>query len=313
MRVCKAARVGVKEWLRRLPGFVLCGGYTGGTQGCVSEAWRLDLATLRWEPMPALVTARSHHACCTVRGTIVVLGGRGGVTSFDRRTSTVEMLSEEQGAFVNLQALSCSIIFGASAIAVEESDSAAGQVLLFSGQVLSEGIESEVHLMDLAAGTCTRQPDMLHARHHFATARLRDGRVVCAGGQNSSNSTAEVYGPPVQAAPNGPWTWKEMPAMSVGRLGCGGCLMSDGRFAVLGGYSNGQSTSSCEALVVGDDDHWQPLAPMHDSRRFFACAAVAGCVIVAGGLGQIQLKSTTRCWIGGSGFRATYLTTVKIS
>ena len=64
--------------------------------------------------------------------------------------------------------------------------------------------------------------------------------------------------------------------------------MSDGRFAVLGGHSNfGAVTSSCEALATGDDDeHWQPLLPMHDSRSGFACAAVAGCVIVAGGWGR---------------------------
>ena len=47
--------------------------------------WRLNPATLQWEPMPALVTARDGHACCVVRGTLVVLGGNtsalGGLTS----------------------------------------------------------------------------------------------------------------------------------------------------------------------------------------------------------------------------------------
>ena len=72
MRVCRAARVGAKEWLRTLPGLVVCGGYAGGDRW-VSDVWRLDLATLRWEPMPALLSARSDHACCAVRGTLVVL------------------------------------------------------------------------------------------------------------------------------------------------------------------------------------------------------------------------------------------------
>jgi hypothetical protein len=74
--------------------------------------------------------------------------------------------------------------------------------------------------------------------------------------------------------------------MSAGRYGCSGCVMSDGRFAVLGGMlSNGVPTASCEALVVDDGDtHWEPLPPMHAARDFFACGAVAGCVIVAGGL-----------------------------
>jgi hypothetical protein len=63
--------------------------------------------------------------------------------------------------------------------------------------------------------------------------------------------------------------------------------MSDGRFAVLGGDTNGVETSSCEALAIGDDDkHWVPLLPMHDPRYGFACVAVAGCIIVAGGVGR---------------------------
>jgi hypothetical protein len=68
--------------------------------------------------------------------------------------------------------------------------------------------------------------------------------------------------------------------------------MSDGRFAVLGGWSvGGGDTSSCEALVIGDDDeHWVPLLPMHVARYHFACAAVAGCVIVAGGEGNDSVE-----------------------
>ena len=94
------------------------------------------------------------------------------------------------------------------------------------------------------------------------------------------------------------WTWTELPAMSVGRYGCCGCVMSDGRFAVLGGegiYSAGginsaEGVSSCEALVMGAAAHWEPLSPMHDSRCIFACAAVAGCVIVAGGISETSTE-----------------------
>jgi hypothetical protein len=79
--------------------------------------------------------------------------------------------------------------------------------------------------------------------------------------------------------------------MSAVRYGCRGCVMSDGRFAVLGGQGIlGGTLSSCEALVMGDAAHWEPLPPMHDSRYFFACAAVAGCVIVAGGRGRTSAE-----------------------
>jgi hypothetical protein len=82
--------------------------------------------------------------------------------------------------------------------------------------------------------------------------------------------------------------------MSAVRYACCGCVMSNGRFAVLGGQGMDPgslySLSSCEALVMGDAAHWVPLPPMHDSRGFFACTAVAGCVIVAGGTGRTSAE-----------------------
>jgi hypothetical protein len=182
----------------------------------VNGVWRLDLATLRWEPMPALATARYGHACCAVRGTLVVLGG---VTSAGRLTSSVEMFSSEQGAFVALPALSCGGIDGAAAIAVEESDSAAGQVLLLGGLTL-QGAVSTVHLVDLATGVCTPgRPDLLRSRENFAAARLLGGGIVCAGGFGGGPQSAEVWGPPVQGAPDAAWIWRQLPAMSVWRHG----------------------------------------------------------------------------------------------
>jgi hypothetical protein len=280
MRVCRAARVGAKEFLSTLPGLVVCG---GNSQGGVARdgVWRLDMATLRWEGMPGrLVTARSTHSCCAVRGKLVVLGGR---TSAGGISSSVEMLSPEEGAFVDLPPLSRGAIYGATAIAVEESDSAAGQVLLLGGVMQGGAVSTTVHLVDLATGVCTPdRPDLLRSRFHFAAAGLPGGVNVCAGG--TGDSSAEVWGPPVQEAPDAAWTWRQLPAMGVGHFGCRGCVMSDGCFAVLGGHTNGVVTSSCEALSIGDDDeHWVPLPPMHDSRDSFACAAVTGCIIVAGG------------------------------
>jgi hypothetical protein len=130
MRVCKASHAGGKEHLRTLPGLVVCGGSASGER--VSDALKLDLARMRWDPRPTLVTARSRHVCCAVRGALVVLGGS---TAEGDVTSSVEMLSpsEEGGAFVDLPPLSSGGIFGAAAIAVDESDSTAGQVLVLGG------------------------------------------------------------------------------------------------------------------------------------------------------------------------------------
>jgi len=123
----------------------------------------------------------------------------------------------------------------------------------------------------------------------FAAARLPDRCVVCAGGADASHtilSSVEVLEPSAQGATDATWTWRELPALSVERYGCCGCVLSDGRLVVLGGAnSNRKIFSSCEALAVGDGEYWERLPPMHDARAHFACAAVARCIIVAGGRG----------------------------
>jgi hypothetical protein len=283
MLVCRAACAGAKESLATLPGLDVCGGRTGGG-GPVSDVRRLNLATLRWETMPSLLHARKHHACCTVRGALVVLGGE---TSGGEVTSSVEMLSEGKEAFTALPPLSCGEITDVAAITVEESGSVAGQVLLLGGHTGDLGVMSTVHLVDLATGVCTPpQPNLLVARGMFAVARLPDECVVCAGGIGGNYATlssAEILQPPAQGTIYAAWTQRELPALSVERYSCRGCVLSDGRFAVLGGVNNGgQILSSCEASAVGDGEHWEHSPPMHNARTGFACAAVAGCIIVVG-------------------------------
>jgi hypothetical protein len=220
---------------------------------------------------------------------VCVAARAGGHTTTS--TSSVEMLSEETGQFVNLPPLSCGAIEGSVAIVVEEKYSVAGQVLLIGVYMSGSGAQSAMYLVDLATGACAPQPAQLNnARRHHAAARQPDtGRIVCAGGLGGQSPTdsAVVYGPPVQGAPNPAWTWTDLPPMSVGRYACRGCVMSDSRFAVLGGAGvNYFPTSSCEALVISEEGaQWEPMSPMHDPRSNFACGAVAGCIIVAGGRG----------------------------
>jgi hypothetical protein len=129
---------------------------------------------------------------------------------------------------------------------------------------------------------------LLQARWDFATAPLPDGGIIYAGG--TGGTTVEMLQRSMQGALDAAWAGREMPAMSAGRDGCSGCMLSDGRFAVLGGYTNSTPVacrSSCEALTLGGDGHWSPLPQMHDTRAFFACAAVAGCISVAGGGGYV--------------------------
>jgi hypothetical protein len=264
----------------------------------VEQVWRLDLARLRWEAMPALVDARMIHACCAVKNILVVIGG---ATSEAAILGSVESLAEGEGSFTGQSPLTCGRVAGTVAIEVNESGSAAGQVLLLGGFGEDLDSVSTVYLVDLATGVCTPQPNLLRERCQFTAARLPDGRIVCAGGVDVDATTlasVEVCEPPALGAVDAAWTQRELPAMSVARMGCGGCVLSDGRFAVLGGMdANGEPLSSCETLAVGHDAHWGILPPMHEARSDFACAAVAGCIMVAGGIvdrtpnGRVRLRS----------------------
>jgi hypothetical protein len=292
--VCKAARVGAKEWLATLPGLVLCSGYSTDGQ-CASSVFRLDLGALQWEPISALVQNRSLRACCAVRGTVVVLSDSWSNEDDEDTSATVEILrhnSEAQDSFIDLPPLTCSPDTYYMALAVDESESAEGHVFLPGGSMHGQGTTATAKL-DLATGACTPQPSRLYARGSECTAaRSRDGRVVCAGGSHHAmvtdengtfpvSMTAEVLEPPTQGSPDAEWRWRELPRMSVPRYRPRGCVLSDGRFAVFGGLVAGMSaTTSCEALTLDGDERWEPLPPMLEPRGDFTCVAVGGCVII---------------------------------
>ena len=144
-----------------------------------------------------------------------------------------------------------------------------------------------MYLVDLANGVCSPQTNLLCARCQLTAARLPDGHIVCAGGYdfNGTNlSSAEVWGPSTDGATDAAWVSRELPAMSVSRDGCRGCVLSDGCFAIFGGFDrNNEALSSCEVLNVGHDELWEVLPSMRGARSYFACAAVAECIVVAGG------------------------------
>ena len=99
------------------------GGRMATAAGAVSSVWRLDLVSLQWESMPALVTARYDHACCTVRGSVVVIGGGTLVGDELAASASVEAFSsEEGGAFVSPPPLSCGGIYYQCSCGLGEGD-----------------------------------------------------------------------------------------------------------------------------------------------------------------------------------------------
>jgi hypothetical protein len=317
--VCKTARDGARAWLRTLPGMVVFGVTPVAWQlgGLTCEVWRLDLGNLEWTRMANPTHDRRSLACCAVRGNIIVLGGqlpapvaRSGQTGPPEwdipETASVEILQHGSGAaagqnaFRLLSPLSCGPWAGGVAIAIDETHSNLGQVIIIGESGAVSDPPTDMQKVDLATGVCTPQPSLLPSQDGLpmkvnAAARLPDGRVVCAGtnqfvGFDPWQAVAQVLEPPEPGSPTeANWQWRALPGTSVGRHGGKGCVLSDGRFAVFGGKDNCITPhSSCEALTLDEDGgaRWDALSPMHEARTAFACEAIGGCVIVAGGSGN---------------------------
>lgn len=302
MRSCVAANKGAREYLEKLPHLVVYGGYMeleydiflpgGKFLGPPSrqtgtprsrKVWGLDPLTLRWNERAELLVGRSHHACCEVRGRVVILSGVEEWRSGDRGPATVEMCGDDD-VFHRFPSLSaghlCAVGTAVGTVAVEivETDSESGQVLLIGGWSPDNVALRTVYAVDIATGQCTPQPSMIHARAHCAAARLPDGSVICAGGElgRHASVSAEILYPGASA-------WALLPDMRVPRSRFSACVMSDGRFAVFGG-SGDVATTSCEVLSLGNGaPQWKPLPAMNYPREAHACVAFAGCVFVVGG------------------------------
>jgi len=78
MAVCKASRVGSRQWLRTLPRLMVCGRF--GATGLSDDVWVLDLEYMQWTYYTRLLWQRANHACCAVRDTVVVPSYRLGKT-----------------------------------------------------------------------------------------------------------------------------------------------------------------------------------------------------------------------------------------
>jgi hypothetical protein len=87
-------------------------------------------------------------------------------------------------------------------------------------------------------------------------------------------------------------------SLPCSRIDCGGCVLSDGRFAAFGGdimrMVDYMSTETCEALTLDDNERWEAVPPMPEPRAgSHGCASVGRCAIVASGEG-LSYRSQTK-------------------
>ncbi len=163
-----------------------------------------------------------------------------------------------------------------------------GRVLIAGGLGMNgkgsfQALDS-AEIYDPSTGTWASAGSMSTPRWAHAVTTLRDGRVLVAGGSNStmgsapSLGTAEIYDP----ASN---TWSPAASLNAGRQAHRAVLLPNGQVMVTGGVGAGGCLAGTE-LYDPMADRWTTSAPMSAGRSGFSLTLLPnGRVLAAGGSG----------------------------
>jgi hypothetical protein len=180
-----------------------------------------------------------------------------------------------------------------------------GQVLVAGGCAIdgceTDGRASSSELFDPASRMFRRGPRLVHARVGHTATRLRDGRVLLAGGWSgdSPTATAELYDP----------AWGRFiatGAMAAPRGGHTATLLADGRVLVVGGTSPADHELRLAELYDPGTGRWRGAGALRTPRAAHASVRLPeNRVLVTGGSAGGRVLASTEVWTPrGLRFRA---------
>ncbi|AUX48516.1 uncharacterized protein SOCE26_100540 [Sorangium cellulosum] len=124
--------------------------------------------------------------------------------------------------------------------------------------------------------------DMAGARSYHTATRMKDGRVLVAGGVRVREGSNE-YIADVEAFDPDSDTWQPVASMSVARSFAAAMLLKDGRVLLAGGFNSEGATAGVEVFDPATGS-WRSLEPMNTDRsRHAATLLKDGRLLVAGG------------------------------
>lgn len=264
-----------------------------------------------WAPTGSMTSPRSvHTATRLANGKVLVATGYNlGVV-----LKTAELYDPATGTWSGTGNLATGRL-GATAKLLPN-----GKVLVAGGStiLLLPTYYASAEIYDPATGTWSPTGSMDAARRFHTATRLLTGRVLVAGGRNSSSCTLTstiLYNQATGA-------WTSTGAMSTGRCGATATLLGNGKVLMAGG-----AAAATAELYNPATGAWSATGPMISVRSYAAAALLSdGRVLVAGGTdGTSTVASAevydpvTNTWssVGDMGFprqdaNATLLTTGQV-
>lgn len=245
----------------------------------ISTAELYDPATRSWQPTGSLIEARGGIGTLTLlRNGKVLLAGE-----HDTRTGA-ELYDPVTGKWTRTG----SLLVGRGVHSTTPLQD--GRVLVAGGIDYEQSktpIFASAELYDPASGKWTATGPMLGKRFKHSAIRLKDGKVLVAGGTDTEPSedpplaSAELYDPATEA-------WKQTGALNQARETAAAVLLRDGRVLIAGGsvgkFGSYRSLASME-IYDPSTGKWSLGAPMSRDRTQFPLVLLPdGRALAAGGV-----------------------------
>jgi hypothetical protein len=236
-----------------------------------------DGTTGHWTQTPAMTHNHAFGAGAQLtNGNLLVIGGMDGGAGVT--TSAVDIYSASGNSWSAGASLP-----GSGRYALTATEMADGRILVAGGNdgtFGANGAMSAAAIYTSGSGWTSIEA-MKAARFDHGAVKLKDGRILVAGGSNGSGaalSSTEIYDPAT-----GHWTLTG--SMKTARYGMTMTLLASGWVLVTGGYSSGTNTALRSAEIYDPATQaWSSTGSMLLGRRFHAATTLAdGSVLVTGG------------------------------
>ena len=257
-------------------GFVLVVGGQNAS-AAIAEVEIYDPQNNEWSFVESLSVPRTEHtATLLADGRVLVAGGRDDATVH----KTAEIYDPETRAWTPATDMG-DVRFRHTAARLLN-----GHVLVAGGATTTDlfdpdYVSASVEIYDPQANTWTSADPLVPARLGHTTNRLRDGRVLIAGGLDASFApiaVSEVFDPATGS-------WRATASQpDIARHSHRAVSLFDDRLLIVGGATSGDNRLRSSEAYDAESDRWLTLPPMDAERDNHTLTVLAdGRVLVTGG------------------------------
>ncbi|GMV28629.1 MAG: hypothetical protein AMXMBFR59_07540 [Rhodanobacteraceae bacterium] len=265
---------------------LVAGGYSSGGPSTAS-AELYDPATGAFGPASPLVVARSQAGVATLAdGRILVIGGVRQTASGGEFLSSAEIYDPASASW----SVTAGTLTGGTSTTYPIT------LTLHDGNVLVVN-STNSQVFNPASGMFSQAIALNTFRSRPAAALLPDGRVLLAGGQDSSNvilASADIWNPATN-------TWSTTGSMATARTSATATALADGRILITGGHNSTGKQGSAELFDPVTQTFTTTGALATPRSGHLAVALADGDVLVSGGYTNVSVTNSLERYDAATG------------